>query len=181
MKIEYDTTLGDIADAHLRMAAKSKMAGRSRWQEVFWIALFTGLILFMYLTLRGATVVERSVVSILGIVVGAGWHWFTYRGSAKRRAVKYMREQMQSDGPFPFAVELRDDCIWTRQGTTQISFDWGNVAEMVDAEDAVEFRMHDGGFVIVRNKGFQTAESREEFKRAANQRLNATARKLAVR
>jgi len=181
MKIEYDATLDDIADAHVRMAAKSKMAGRSRWQGVFWIALFTGLILFMYLTLRGATVVERSVVSILGIVVGAGGYWLTYRDSEKRRAVKYLREQMHSDGPFPFTAELRDDCIWTRQGTTQISFDWSNVAEMTDTGDAVEFRMQDGGFVIVRNKGFPTAESREEFKRVANQRLNGTARKLAAR
>lgn len=181
MKIEYDATLDDIADAYVRMAAKSNMARRSRWQGVFWIALFTGLILFMHLTLCGATAVERSVVTILGIVVGAGGYWLTYRDSAKRRTVKYLREQMHSDGPFPFTVELRDDCIWIKQGTTQMSFDWNNVAEMVDAGDALEFRMHDGGFVIVRNKGFPTLESREEFKRVADQRLNGTARKLAVR
>lgn len=171
MKVEYDTTLEDIADAHFRMAAKSRMVRRSRWQAVIWIALFTGGFLFIYLTLRGATGVERSIVTVLGIVVGAGGYLLTYRDSAKRRTVKYLREQMHSDGPFPFTVEIRDDCIWTKQGTTQLTFDWGNVAEMVDAGDAVEFRMRDGGFVIVRNKGFQTSESREEFKRAANQRL----------
>ena len=160
MKIEYDTTLDDIADAHLRMAAKSKMAGRSRWQGVFWIALFTGLILFMYLTLRGATVIERSAAL------------------APRR---FVLDDILVHAAVAAGAELRDDCIWTRQGTTQISFDWSNVAEMTDTGDAVEFRMQDGGFVIVRNKGFPTAESREEFKRVANQRLNGTARKLAAR
>jgi len=171
MKIEYTTTLENIADAHFRMAEQSKSFDRTRWQGSFWIALFSGLILFMFATLLGATIVARLVMSIVGIVVAVGCYWSSYRDSAKRGIVKYLREQMKSDGPFPFAVELRDDCIWTRQGTTHISFDWNNVAEIVDTADAIEFRMRDGGFMIVHNIGFQSPEIREEFKRLANNHL----------
>ncbi len=180
MHIEYETTLDEIADAHLRIATRSKLAKRTRWQATFWGALYTGIILFMCLTLLGAALPERFIVVGIGITVGAGGYWMNYRRSMKRRMMEYLRERMPSDCPLHFVAELREDCIWTKQGGTQLSFDWTNVAEIADAGDAIEFRMRDGGFVIVRNKGFATEENRREFMEFANQRLNGTARKFAV-
>jgi hypothetical protein len=177
MRIEYESTLDEIADEHCRAAARSRLLRRMRWQSAFWSALFGGVILFMYLTLDGATVPDRFIFTALGVVGGAGGYWLSYHRRMKRRVLRYLRERMQSDGPFHFIVELREDCIWTKQGGTQLSFDWGNLADVVDAGDSVEFHMHDGGFVIVRNKGFPTDESRNEFLKAANQRLNIQRKK----
>lgn len=171
MHIEYETTLDDIADAHLRVAARSRLARRTRWQSTFWIAALTSLLLFLLLALRGATLVERCVFAGLGAVVGAGGYWLNYRRSMKRRVLKYLREQMQTDGPLRFAVELREDCIWTKQGDTQLSFGWPNVREILDSEDGIEFRMRDGGFVIIRHRGFPSQEAREQFKEIANKRI----------
>jgi hypothetical protein len=138
---------------------------------MFWIATLTGAMLFLLFSLRGASLVERFVFAGLGVAVGVVWYWLTYRRSMKRRMLKFLREQRQSDGPVRFVAEPRDDCIWTKQGGTQLSFDWSNVAEIFDSEDGIELRMRDGGFVMVRSRGFPSPEARQEFKEIVNRRM----------
>ena len=180
MRIEYEATLDDLADEHYRVAVSSKLAKRTRWQSTFWTALCSGLILFMYLTIREANMGERLIFTFFGVLAGAAGYWLTYRRSMKRRILKYLRERIQPEGPCHFVVELRDNCLWTRLGGTQISFDWENVANVVDAGDGVEFHMRDGGFMIVRNKGFLTPGSRNEFINASKQHLNTVARQSII-
>ena len=72
MHIEYDTTPEEFADAHLRLQARSKMARRTRWQATAWVAVLTGLLLYLLLTLRGASPTERATVAALGSVLAAG-------------------------------------------------------------------------------------------------------------
>ena len=179
MGITYDTTLDEIVQGHLRMAERARTLSRARRNGVFWTAVLTGLIIFALLAAEGAPLTYRLAVSVLGICAGVGWFLLTHRRSTRRRLMKYLREQMHSDGPFPFAVELREDCLWTRQGAHQLSFDWSDVAELVDTGEAVEFWMREGGFVIVRSRGFPDAECREEFKRIAKQRMDGAARRSA--
>jgi hypothetical protein len=181
MQIQYEMTLDDLAETNLRMLARSKFAKRQRWQATFWNAFIPGLFLFIYCTLRGATLFERLIVAILSMALGGGGFWLSYRRNMKRRILKIQHERNPSGGPTQFELELLDDCIWTRQGGTQLSFDWTNVAEIVNAGGGVEFAMRDGGFVFVSNKGFSTEKDRDEFLKEANQRLNDGARKLEDR
>jgi hypothetical protein len=104
VRIEYDNTLDDVADAHLRAAARSKLVRRTRWQSTFWIAAMTGALIFLWLSLRGATLAERFVFAGLGVTIGAGGHWLNHSRSMKRRILKHLRERMQSDGPFRFVM-----------------------------------------------------------------------------
>ena len=143
----------------------------ARMLSTFSITVLTGVVLFLWLSLRGATLSARFVLAGLAAAIAAAGYWLTYPGSMKRRVLKYLREQMQSGGPWRFEVELRDDCIWMRQGGTQLSFDWSNVAEILDSEDGIELRMCDGGLVIVRSRGFPSQEARQEFKEIANKRM----------
>jgi hypothetical protein len=173
--VEYETTIDEIADAHLRAYARSKMAKRLRWQSTFWVGALTSLLLYLLLTLRGASLPDRFAFAALGVVIAVGGYSLNYRRSLKRRVIRHLREQLATEAPIRFAVELREDCIWTKQGGTQLSFDWDNVSQIVDAGDAVELRMFNGGFVMVRNKGFPSGDSRQEFMSIANKRLQASA------
>ena len=175
MHIEYDTTPEEFADAHLRLQARSKMARRTRWQATAWVAVLTGLLLYLLLTLRGASPTERATVAALGSVLAAGSYALRYRGNVKRRAIEYMREQFQSDDPIPFSVELREDCIWVKQGPTQLSFDWEGLSDVIDSGDAIELRMRNGGIVVVRNRGFATKKERGAFLHAAEARIHQKA------
>jgi len=168
IKIQCNTTPEDIADAYLRMPDIAKLSKQARWRNTLWITIFSGTILFMFATLLGATIVERLIISMLCIMTSVGLYWFTYRRTHRRNIIHLLRKNSQSSSPIPFTIELRDDCIWTKQGPAQISYDWRDVAEIVDKADAIEFRIRDGGLIVVRNDGFNTSDIREEFKRFAN-------------
>jgi hypothetical protein len=171
MHIEYETTLDDIADDQVHALARSELARRTRWQIALWIAVLASILLFLLLSLLGATLLERFLVAGFGAVGGSVGYLMSYRRTMKRRVLEYLREQVQSDGPLLLTVELRDDCIWTKQGGTQVSFDWTNLREILDSADGIELRMRDGGSVIVRSRGFPSQAVREEFKEIASKRL----------
>ena len=59
MRIEYETTLDDFADVHLRAHARSSTAKRERWQVTFCIATLTGFGIYFFLALCGASLTER--------------------------------------------------------------------------------------------------------------------------
>jgi len=170
MHVEYDTGLDELADAQLRALAHSGMVKRMRRRGVLWMAVLTAVPLYLYLALRGASLAERLVFAGLGVLIALGGYALTWRRSARKRLRKYLLEQFQSDRPIRFMVELRDDCIWIQQDGVQLLFDWNHVSEVVDAGDAVEFYMKNGGFVMVRNKGFVDAQGRAEFLDIARKR-----------
>jgi hypothetical protein len=171
MRIEYETTLDEIADTHLRVAERSKLARRRRWLDTLWVAVLTAAFLVLWLSLRGATLTEICIYAGLGALLGSGAYWLNFRRGMKRRVLKHLQEQMQGDDPLHFAVELRDDCIWAQQGTTKLLFEWSNVVEITDSPEGIEIYMRDGGFVFVRSRGFPDQEAREQFKTLAGQHV----------
>jgi hypothetical protein len=163
MHVEYDTTIDEIVDAYLRALSLSKAAKRARWQASLWTTLLTGIILFLWGTFLRAPITHRCAFTVLGVLVTTGGYNLTYRQNLRRRLRKHLLNQMPSGTSMRFMVELRDDCIWTKQAGNQMSFDWGNVSEVVDTGDALEVRVKGGGMVVVRNKGFQSQQERSEF------------------
>lgn len=170
MHIEYDTTIDEIVDVNVAVVSASKAAKRMRWQATMWAALFSGVILYLFLAHLGAPISERLIFTGLGVIISAGGYNLTYHQSLKRRMRKCICEKIKSESPIRFMVELRDDCIWTKQSGVQLSVDWGNVSEIKDSGDAVVFRMSDGGFVFVRNKGFASDQDKKQFMKIAHER-----------
>ena len=168
MQIEYETTIDELVDAHMRALSRSQSAKRARWYATIWTALLTGIILYLYLAFLGAPLIRRFIFAALGVLFATGGYNLTYAQSLRRRIRKHLHDQMPSGLPMRFTVELRDDCIWTKQAGTQISFDWGNVAAVVDTGDAVEVRINGGGLIVARNKGFNSQKERLDFMTIAN-------------
>lgn len=176
-RVEYDSTLDEIAELHLRAYRRSKIMSRTRWQSSFWaLAVVAPLVLLMMLTIAGASLWESAAAAVLSGVVAGVVNWFYFPQSLRRRTLRLLRERLKSEGPFHFVFELRDDCVWMRQGGTEISFAWANVAEIVDEGDAVEFRMRDGGWMFVRERGLPTPQSRAEFVETARRKMLARRR-----
>lgn len=171
MRAEYDVTVDDLAEAYLRSQTRSQVAKDARRRATCWVAALTGLLLYLFLDLWGASLGQRLIVVTLGAVLAAGGYSLNYHRAMKHLMLKYVREQPLFEAPVRFIVELREDCIWMKQGGTQSFFDWDNLSTVVDSGDAVELCMRDGHFVLVRNKGFPTDESRREFLQIANNRL----------
>jgi hypothetical protein len=127
MHIEYETTLGELADENLRLVTRSKIARRTRWKSTLWVALLSGMLIFIILTFLGATLPERFTYSALGATMIPGVYWLSYWPYVNHYILMELRERMQGDGPFRFAVELQDDCLWIEQGGVRVAYDWKNV------------------------------------------------------
>lgn len=165
MRIEYETTLEEIADAYLRVVSRSNLLRRQRWVgSLIIFGLISGIVSVWAFFIVEGLLFGYILLILFGAVAAGVYWWKSFPKLMKRHCMKYAKEQLQTVGPQRFAVELRDDSIWTKQGSTQISFDWSNLDEMIDSSDGIEMYMRDGGFVFVRNKGFKSQEEREQFK-----------------
>ena len=176
MRVEYDTTIEEIADACMRAYSRAAKVAYLRRRGALWTAALTGVIGYLLLANMGALSSAGLMIGGVGVAVAAGGYWLDFYKSMRRRIEKGLKEQMQTGGPTHFAVQLNDDCIWTKQGATQVSYDWGNLKEVVDAGDAIELQMRDGGFVVIRNKAFNDAQQRESFLRSVKERQLTTMR-----
>ena len=74
-------------------------------------------------------------------------------------------EQLGGDGPFLCEVEIAPDGITTRQRETETKRPWSAVKDVADVPDSVEFLFQTGGFLVVRDRAFQTPEQRATFLR----------------
>jgi hypothetical protein len=174
MRIEYETTLDEIVYTHLRVAQQSTQSRRLRRQTTCWMGVFTWLVVFVLLGIYNLTPVQRSVLASLGAVVIAAVTWRNYPRNMRKHILRCLQDGMPASGRMHVSVELREDCIWTKQGHTQLSFDWTNVREIVDSADGIEFLMRDGGYVMVRSKGFPNHETRENFKEIVSNRIESS-------
>ena len=167
--IEYDATLDDLLDVSLRWVGQSRAAKRARYWTTFCGVALGGVLVYVMFGFYGSPMPERLTLSGVGIAAGSIYYLFTYRRRLRSRLRKHLREQMQSQPTICFAVELRDEGIWIKQGPTESLTDWSNLREVVDTGDAVELRMHNGQLVVIRNERFPTARDRSEFVKIANE------------
>ncbi|MFC1736147.1 YcxB family protein [Candidatus Hydrogenedentota bacterium] len=170
MHIEYDTTFDEIVDTHLRIHSRSKVFRRAIRRNVLSVCLMVAVGSFLFIS---EPLFVRTTIAVIAAAFGGLFTFLSYPWWNKRFVRKYLREQLGSQGPFKFEMELRDEEIWTKMESTQLLFDWKNVLEILDKPDAVEFYVKNGGFIIVRNRGFKSSEERSQFLCRARERVAA--------
>ena len=175
MRLEFDTSIPEIADTNMRIMLSSKMCNRNKWLAAVMTALFTGAAVYATISILVDTKIDKLVFTGFAAVAGAVAQILTYKGSMRKRLIKYTREHYTTEGPIRFAIELRDDCIWTKTGGTQISFDWNDVVTLDDAEDGVVLRTVNGGIVFIRSDKFESDEQRSSFVAITEQKMSHTA------
>ena len=67
MQIEYETTINELVDAHMRAFSRLKSAKRARLYATIWTALFTGIILYLYLAFLGAPLIPDHAATVYRI------------------------------------------------------------------------------------------------------------------
>jgi hypothetical protein len=164
MKIQFEFSAADVADAAQRIADRSKTVRDSRWHAAAsWSTLLS---LVLYSRLDGTFIVRASFSGLFFIAV-----FYIYsrlwRPSPSRTYLKYYREQLGGDGPFLCEVEITPDGITTKQSGAETKRAWSAVKEIVETPDSLEFVWHSGGLLVVRDRAFQTPELRSTYLRTA--------------
>jgi hypothetical protein len=171
MRVEFDATLDDLVDVHLRLLARSRVARGWCWSG----SIATGLVagsgllilipeLFSPLAMPWEVEITLAILlAVLGGIVAAAIYPSVYRRIVATRLRRYCREQLRSDAPFTVEVQLLPGGIRAQQLGTEIACDWANVKAIEEGEDSVDFVVRSGGIIAVQDRAFASSTARREF------------------
>jgi hypothetical protein len=174
MRIQFQATVEDFVDAHERAIARSRLVRSWHREGSAVTALAHGLLtsilvfIFTYVMWPLVPALIWSIGSGLIIAALAGNH---HRHRVRQRVYSYYREMFGERQSLPCEVELGEAGLLARQLGTQILFEWPNVEEMRETEDAVEFYTYDGGGLLVKKKYFSSVDEIQQFMDVARQHL----------
>ncbi len=160
MRIEFDATIDEFADVHLRLLRHSRMARSARVKTILSTAFLTSLLLFVIIP---EPLPMRLFWGSVGAVAAALVSAMFYERTTRRRLLKYCRERLGTDGPVRVQVELTGQGISTKYKGTLIMFEWANVRAMNDMPDCIEFLTRDGGIAVVRKRAFGSPQQLRQF------------------
>ncbi|HEX8202440.1 MAG TPA: YcxB family protein [Isosphaeraceae bacterium] len=170
MRIQFDATLDDFVDVYLRQLRRSKVASGWRRDGVIWAGLIAGLVVFGIIH---EPLPLRLAFGGLGALPVALLYALQYQAMLGRRVSQYYREQFGTDEPVRILVELTPAGIWVMRRSTQMIFDWRNVETIRDQPDCIEISMRDGGYLVVRNRAFESPDQARHFLELADQFRNS--------
>jgi hypothetical protein len=164
MRVQFEATLDDMVDAALRALTRSPSFSPYRWADNVGGAIFTGL-------LSGAVVYwlipevreDRLVVSIVAGIAGLVLFPILRMWITKRRLRRYYRELLGSSSPFSVQVESSPKGICVKQKTGQVIYEWRLIDSIRETADSIDIYPRHGGIVVVRKRGFESAEQMQRF------------------
>jgi hypothetical protein len=166
MKIQYEITTSDMADVMNRAVKRRQSSMAWQWRRR---AIVPALLsVAFYLVLEGPEI-RRVIGAALFFVVIFATLWLIRSRPRSSPFVAHFREQLGSDGPFPFEIELTRDALVTKQFGDHTSRQWTSVTKITEADAGIEFDIRLGGLIFVRDRAFKSAEERTEFLRLARQ------------
>lgn len=168
MKIRFEFSAADVADAALRIANRSQTVRDSRWHAAAsWSALLSTVLFF----LLDGSLRARAAFSVLFCIALFFLFIHLWRASPSSIYLKYYREQFGGDGPFLCEIEITADGITTIQGGAETRRTWSAVKVIIETPDSLEFVWHAGGLLVVRDRAFETPELRLTFLQTARKFL----------
>lgn len=177
MQIEFEATIDELVDLHVRATGRSRVARSWLRQGAALTALHSGLFWGSIVLIVTYTIWQFPIALILALItagISAAVSWLVYRDRIRQRYYNYFREQFGNRDTFTFELELSEAGIWTRQFGIQNMFEWPNVEELAITEDAIEFYMYGGSAVSARKRAFASSVQQQEFIDAARQHLNVS-------
>ncbi|HYR77846.1 MAG TPA: YcxB family protein [Pyrinomonadaceae bacterium] len=159
MKVQFNYTQEDLVDSTRRFTERSRVARSWYWQNLIGTAIFSGLVFFVvFYRMSLVGLVAGTVVAVFGALYYAG----TYQGRFEARMRRFFREKLGDENDFACEVELLPSAIMVREKTTQTTYEWKKVQEILVTDDSVDIFTRSGG-VIVRNRAFKSPDEQKQF------------------
>ena len=159
MKVQFNYTQEDLIDSSRRFTARLKVARSWYWQNLVGTAIFSGLVFFVVFHRRPLVgLVIGTVVALFGALYYAA----TYQGRVDARLRRFFRERLGDENDFLCEVELTPSALLIKEKTTQSTYEWKTVQEILVTDDSVDIFTRSGG-VIVRNRAFKSPDEQQQF------------------
>ncbi|MBX7258868.1 MAG: hypothetical protein K1Y02_21070 [Candidatus Hydrogenedentes bacterium] len=166
MVARFEFTIDDLVDTQLRLFNRSRHYYFAAWQGAGLLGALAGIAIYVF---GEGELWARVGMAIFVFVLVAGYCVRESSRGRRIRAVKCYRELLGTDGPFICEVEIRPDCLITRQLECEMKHSWTAVKEIKDSEDCIEFLIHAGWHTVVRNRAFATEEMRRAYLQMARE------------
>jgi hypothetical protein len=170
MKVQFEFSAADLADAAHRATARSRVVRDWRWQANAMWSLLIAIALFF--AISGSLTSRAIYCALFCISIFAFIHW-VLKPSGPGRFIRYYRERLGGDGPFLCEVELTADGVTVRQSGAVITWPWSSSCSINDNPGDLELVFKTGGNLVVRNRAFQSQEQRSEFLRTCRDSIAA--------
>jgi hypothetical protein len=164
MRVQFDYDIDDVVDSSARMLFGSP-AGQRRLQAMrSSSAAYSGFLVGMAVLAfaPGPLEAKMGLAVILGFAA-AVVQWINYPRAVRRAWRRQYLGLLGSEGPFTCEVELRPDGVWARQNQAQVLYEWPSVVSIEDTADSIDFRTRSGGYLVVRDRAFWSADERQKF------------------
>lgn len=173
IRIEFETTLEEFAEPHLRQMGRSKLYQRSRRRTLISAGAVYGA--------SGGAIGVIVVAGLLGrpigveVLVGAvgggglgslatslfGWEYDRWMNRQVMTALEELYGARTSS--MRCEIELRPTCLWLRQdGLTETAYAWTTITAVEDTPDGVELWFNSLP-IVAHSRAFATPSDRERF------------------
>jgi hypothetical protein len=163
IRIEFDATLDEFVDVHMRQVRRSKMSKRWRLRSMISGGVVGSALAAVVLdALSGRPHGNDMVAAVLLGGLAGSMCGPLYDRNLASRVRQMLSEQYGAGLPMRCEIELRPTSLWVRQDGVEMALDWTTAEAVEDTADGVEvwFRW---GLVVARNRGFATSPDRDRF------------------
>ena len=149
MRVQFDYTIDDLVDVQMRYYKKSKIGSSTIWKNALIWSLPIGLLLFTFIR---TSMLTKLIFAIVGALFVTIIYIATAQRGLRKRLLELNRKSIDLNEHKTCEVELIDQGIWTRQALTQSIYEWSNVKEIEEDNDAIVIYMQDGDYLRFANE-----------------------------
>jgi hypothetical protein len=161
LKVQFEFSASDLAEVANRASDRSRVVQGWRLQgRMTWAVLIS---LVVYAVTPGQPIGRAVFAALICLLLVVVIPRLSRTSSRNNRMLRYYREQLGGDGPFVCEVELAPEGLITRQLGAETTHPWSRVASASEASGGIEFIYRPMGALLVRDRAFQTPESRQQF------------------
>jgi hypothetical protein len=161
LKVQFEFSAGDLAEVASRASDRSRVVQGWRWQaRMTWSVLISALV---YAVTPGQPTGRAMFAAFVCLLLVVAIPRLSRASNRNSQMLGYYREQLGGDGPFICEVELSSVGLIIRQLGSETTHPWPNVASATEVSGGIEFIYRPMGALLVRDRAFQTPESRQQF------------------
>jgi hypothetical protein len=175
VKIQYESTLDDMADVMRRAVKRKRLWLTWRWRRRTIESILLGAVL--YLIIEGSAT-NRLAGAALFAVISYFATWFIRSQSLGASYQRFFREHAGGDGPFVFELEITSEALIATQLGETHRRNWTAVTKITEAKGGIEFDTR-SGLVFARDSGFNSSAERSEFLNLARRFLRESQTKAS--
>lgn len=161
MNFQYEATLDDIAEVHIRQYIRSATYRRNRHSWMFCASVGAGAIL-LFIKNYVDQEFPTWLFLIFVLVSGIGCY-FIYPDSVRKQIKKHLQRELYKELPFTTTYNITDKKVVCNSLNIDTSFEIKDLVEMLEDEDRIELFFGPKGLCVIPKRAFATQNEINQF------------------